>query len=116
MSTVLDKRCRVEYKVTAVDPDYGPQLSSWALLGMRYCNFRDELPSRSEAVKQGLAMNTNRARVRFNYCTDIDTSMRIVINRPTPKIYQLIAGPAEVGTKRHIEFMAELYTTAGDGI
>lgn len=42
--------------------------------------------------------------------------MRIVINRPTSKIYQLIAGPAEVGTKRNIEFMAELYTTAGDGI
>lgn len=105
----------MEYKVVTRDPNYNTEIIVWTLLGHRYCNFRDELPSRSEAVKQGLSMNTNRARVRFNYCTDIDTSMRIVIDRPTEKIYQLIAGPAEVGTKRNIEFMAELYTTAGDG-
>lgn len=114
MSGMLDKKCRVEYKVVSQETTYGTEVITWTLLGHRYCNFKDELPSKSEAVKQNLAINTRRARVRFNYCTDIDTSMRLVINRPTPMIYHLIAGPAEIGNKSRVEFMAELYTTGGD--
>lgn len=103
----LTTRCRVEKKSITQDPDYGTEAITWALLAVVWCGVQDELPSRSEAVEQGLAMSTNRARVRMRYRSDIDSSMRFVIMRPGAMTYQIIAGPAELGNKEGIEFMAE---------
>lgn len=104
----LDVRARVEYKVVTQDPDYGTELITWTLLRVMWVGVQDELPSRSEAVKQGLAVATRRARVRANYCTDIDSSMRLIIMRPTATTYQIVAGPAVLGDKEGIEMWCEV--------
>jgi len=103
----LDVRARVEYKVVTADPDYGTELITWTLLRVMWVGIQDELPSKSEAVKQGLAVATRRARVRANYATDIDSSMRLVIMRPTSTVYQIVAGPAVIGDKEGIEMWVE---------
>ena len=58
----LNTRCRIERKVVSQDADYGTEVIAWALLGVAWCNVQDELPSKSEAVKNGLAIATNRTR------------------------------------------------------
>lgn len=107
----LDKRCRIERKAVTQEADYGTEVVTWALVGAAWCNVQDELPSKSEAVKQGLAVATNRTRWRARFRTDIDSSMRIVISRPSPIAYQIISGPAELGNKDGIECMLERYSS-----
>ena len=107
----LNTRCRIERKVVSQDADYGTEVIAWALLGVAWCNVQDEFPSKSEAVKNGLAIATNRTRVRLRFRSDIDSSMRLVINRPAPQIYQIVSGPAELGNKEGIELFCERYSS-----
>lgn len=103
----LDKRCRVERPVSTPDPEYGTPVITWELVGVRWCGVQDVLPSRSESIKQGLGISTSQARVRMRYCSDIDSSMRLTIMRPTARVYSIIGGPAELGNKDGVEFMVE---------
>lgn len=104
----LDVRARVEYKAAAQDPNHGTPVGAWTLLRVMCVGVQDELPSRSEAVKQGLTVATRRARVRANYCTDINSSMRLVIMRPAATVYQIVSGPAALGDKEGIEMWCEV--------
>ena len=107
----LNTRCRIEQKSVTQDPTYGTELVTWALLATVWCSLQDELPSKSEAVKQGLALSTQRTRVRMRYRADIDSSMRLVINRPTETVYQIVAGPAVLGNKDALEMFVEKYSS-----
>lgn len=106
----LNKRCRIEQKTTTTDDDYGTEVITWALLAVCWCESQDVLPSRSESVKNGLAVAANQTRIRLRYRTDIDSSMRLNIDGTT---YQIIAGPAELGKHQYIELMVEKYSSNG---
>ena len=103
----LDKRCRPEYKTATQDATYGTEVVAWSPLRERWCTLVDDRPSQSEAVKQGLGINVSRARVQMRYCTDIDSSMRLVIKRPAETVYQIVGGPSEIGNKDGVEFAVE---------
>lgn len=103
----LDKRCRIERQSTTQDATYGTAVITWALVGVAWCSVQDVLPSKSEDVRQGLVVATGRSRVRMRYRSDLDSSMRLVIHRPAAGIYQIVAGPAELGNKDGIELMVE---------
>lgn len=107
----LNSRCRIEQKSSVPDPDYGTEVITWTLLAVVWCSIQDELPSKSEAVKQGLVTASSRARVRMRYRTDIDSSMRLVIHRPAETVYQIIGGPAILGNKDGIELFVEKYSS-----
>jgi len=110
----LNHRVLIERKVVAQDPSYGTETVTWATVATLWANVQDVLPSRSEAVNNGLATATSQARVRMRYRTDIDSAMRMTINRPTPVVYQIISGPAELtqyGRHGWIEFMVERSST-----
>jgi len=107
----LNKRCRLEYKVVTQDPDFGTELVTWALHAVMHCGVEDVMPSRSEAVKQQLARAVNQTRWQTNFRSDIDSSMRVIIWRPTPVTYQIISGPAEIGDKKRIELMLARYSS-----
>ena len=107
----LDRRCRIEYPDATQDAIYGAATPVWVLLAVAWCNVQDVLPSRSESVKQGLALAAQQVRVRMRYRTDVTSAMRLIILRPEPQYYQIIAGPAELGNKDGIEIMAERYSS-----
>jgi len=110
----FDKRCRVEQKQITQDPDYGTEVITWILYRVLWCNVLDVLPSRSESVAQGLSVARNQTRIRFDKTSDteaIDSSMRCILMRPGPIIYQIVAGPAEVEKPRGIEIVAERYSS-----
>lgn len=109
----LNTRCRIEYKVTTRDDTYNSEIVTWALLAVVWCNLQDELPSKSEALKQGLVLNVNSTRWRARYRSDVDSSMRIVVMRPQQRTYQIASGPAEIGNKDGLECMLEEYSSKG---
>ena len=49
----------------------------------------------------------------MRYLAGIDSTMRVVIKRPAPLIYQIVSGPAEIGRRVGLEIMAERYSTEG---
>jgi len=103
----LDKRCRIEQKTATKDAIYGSAVESWILLAVVWCNVLDVLPSRSEAVKNGLVVGTKQKRWRARYRGDVDSSMRIVVDGIA---HQIVGGPAELGQREYIECVVEAYT------
>jgi head-tail adaptor len=110
MNIVLDKRCTIETP-TIGQGDYGEPVTTWAPLapGAVWCNVQDDLPSKSEAVQQGLVIAKNRARIRFRYLATVTSACRITVRGATDRVFAIIGGPAELG--RH-EFMEVLGETA----
>ena len=108
MNVRLNKRCRIEYKSVTNDSIYGTEIISWALLAVIWCEIQDELPSRAESKERTIDLSKSPARWRARHRTDIDSSMRIVIDGT---IYQIISGPASIDNKRYIECMIEKYSS-----
>ena len=102
---------RLEYKTSSQDPTYGTELITWTLKRVIKVGLQDVLPSRAEVNTQGLPMATRPVRVRGNYCTDIDSSMRLIIMRPDETVYQITGGPAVLGNKAGIEMMCAEYSS-----
>lgn len=108
MNVDLNRRCRVEYPVKTQDSVYGSDVTTWTLLAVIWCNIQDELPSKSESNQNGVVINTKRSRFRARYRTDIDSSMRIICDGVT---YNIVSAFADIGNKKYIEAMIEVYTS-----
>lgn len=106
----LNQRVLIERQATRQNPEYGTEEVYWATVAHLWANVQDILPSRSEAVKNGLEIAASQTRVRMRFRTDIDNTMRMTINRPAPVVYQIISGPAELtqgGKRVWMEFLVE---------
>lgn len=115
----LDRQITIEAP-TSVDGEYGPQPGPWVPLipigspavgGRLWANVQDVLPSHSEAVRQGLEIAKNLTRIRIRYRSDVTSAMRITLHGETDVVYQIVAGPAEIGRKQWTEFMVEKYSS-----
>lgn len=107
---------------STIDGEFGPQpgpfvplvaLSGSPTVGERFwAEMQDVMPSRSEAVKQGLAVARNQTRCRMRWRDDVDSSMRVTWHRETDVVYAIIAGPADLGgRKEEIEMVLERYSS-----
>jgi len=103
----LNRICEIQYKTVTLEGDYGTEQIEWAKKATVSGEKLDVLPSKSEAVKNALDTNTNQSRIRMKYRTDIDTTMRFVIDSI---VYQIVSGPSEIGYRDMSEFIAERYT------
>lgn len=66
------------------------------------------LPSRSEAVKNGITIGNKQSRIRVRYRKDLDSSMRALIDGKT---FQFISEFAELGKQEYLEAVIEKYTS-----
>jgi len=117
----LDRRITIEYKQVTQDADYGTEIITWVPLVVQpgspttaapmWANVVDVPPSRSEAVKQGLALARNQSRITIRHRSDVDSSMRITVHGETDVIYQIVGGPAEIGRKQWLEMVCERYSS-----
>lgn len=104
----------IDYKSVTQDATYNTDVPDWQLLEKVQAEVQDVMPSRSESVRQGLAVARNQVRLRMRWRNDITSDMRITVHGDTDVLYQIIAGPAEIeGRKRFIEMVLERYTTEG---
>lgn len=88
------------------------QVGSPAIAERFWAEVQDVMPSRSEAVRQGLVVALNQTRIRMRWRSDVTSAMRVVVHGETDVTYQIVAGPAEIGGRKDcIEIMAEKVTT-----
>lgn len=108
----LDRMISIEYKHVEPEAAYGTDVVTWQRLETCAAEVQDALPSRAEAVQQGLAVARNQTRIRIRWRSDIDSSMRIIVHGDTDVVYQIVGGPAEVGgRKRMLELVCERFST-----
>lgn len=96
----LNSRVLIEYPVAAQDPEFGTPVITWVELATVWAEVQDVMPSRSEAVKQGLVTARNQTRIRYRYRTDVTSAMRMTVKGAPDRVLQIIAGPAAIG-RRH---------------
>lgn len=120
-SGMFNRQITVEKKSVTKDSLYGTDIVSWiplvALAGSPVVGARfaaqvlDVLPSRSEAVQQGLELARNQTRIRVRYRGDINSDMRIVLHGDADVIYAIVGGPSTIGRKEMIEMVCERYSS-----
>ena len=98
----------------------GAGSGDWELVGEEWVSLQDSLPSRAERLADGINVAARPARIRMYYRDDITSAMRFVIGHYIQDIWhaertmQIVAGPAILGRREGLEFMAEAYSTAGN--
>ena len=107
----LDQRIRIERRQVTTDPDYGTQTTTWVTFATVWAEVQDVLPSKAEAQSNGMQAATRPARIRTRYLAGITTDMRVVCLTRGNRVLQIVSGPAELGRKDGLEFMAETYST-----
>lgn len=115
----LDKRIRIERPIA--DTSFkGAGSGSWQEVKEVWASVQDALPSRGERMADGINLAARPARVRMRYRTDVTADMRFLLLRKKGgvvevlRVMQIVAGPAELGTRDGLEFMVEDYSTAGN--
>ena len=110
---------------TTTTGEFGPAPGPWeplvalpgspALPEKWWAEVQDVLPSRSEAVRQGLAQARNQVRLRMRWREDITSAMRVTVyGESSDTVYQIVGGPAEIGGRKvWLELMLERYSTTG---
>jgi SPP1 family predicted phage head-tail adaptor len=107
----LRHRALIQYPATTQDATYGTPVVTWTTLATVWCSVEDLLPNKSESINQGLVVATGRTRIRMRYRSDLTSAMRLTINRPSAQIYQIVAGPVEIGNQDGIELIVEKYSS-----
>lgn len=83
---------------------FEPFVTVWA-------EVQDILPSRAERVEDSVSMARRPCRIRILYRPDLTSDMQIEYAGRT---LHIISGPAELGRKEGLEFVAEELSTMGN--
>lgn len=122
MRVRLNRQILVERQTKTTDATYGTDVVTWEPLsylagspavGERFwAELQDEMPSRSESIRQGASVSRNAVRCRLRWRDDIDSSMRVTVYGDSNTVYSIVGGPAEVGgRKQFIELLLERYSS-----
>lgn len=105
----LDDKVTIERKVKQKDPAYGTEVEAWEVVALRiWANVQDVLPSRAEATENGLAIAKKPARLRIRKSHIVTSDMRVTLHgRFGERVMQIVAGPALLNDRMHIEMMLE---------
>lgn len=119
LAGALDRQITIEYPDKTQDDTYGTEIVTWKPLvttgdppvAMRFrASVKDMVPSRSDAVTQGLPVARDQTRVRLRWRDDIRGDMRVIVHGDHDTVYQIVGGPAEVGDRKSlIELVCERY-------
>jgi hypothetical protein len=106
-----DEKVTIERKTSAVDPDYGTPIESWAVVADRiWANVQDVLPSRAESTQNGLRIGVQQSRLRIRGFSALAED-RVTCHGKGDRVMQIIAGPALLDDRVHTEFMLESYSS-----
>lgn len=107
----LNRRVKIQAYTEVDDPIYGPQPAGWADVATVWAEVQDVLPSKSESVKEGLAVAYNRTRIRMRYREGVTSAMRIVELGGMKRTLQIVGGPAILGNREGLELLCEEHST-----
>jgi head-tail adaptor len=111
----LDEQVTIENRTTVQDPDWGGTVegdAGWeAIADHVWANTQDILPSRGEMTTNGLTNSVTRTRLRIQVDDRISSAMRVTLHGKGDRLMQIVAGPALLDDRRHVEFMLESFTS-----
>jgi len=118
----MDRQITIEKKETTQDAVFGTPIVTWVPLVILpgspeiaekfWAEIQDALPSRSEAVTQGLTLARNQTRLRMRWRDDINSTMRVTVHGDSDVVYQIVGGPADIGgRKEYIEMVLERFSS-----
>jgi head-tail adaptor len=106
----LDEQATIEQRKVGRDPQYGTEIEDWEVVAAAvWCNTQDVLPSRAESSANGIRTATKQTRFRIQINDAITPDMRVTLHGKGGWLMQIIAGPALLDDRRHMEFMLEEY-------
>jgi len=109
-----NEKVTIEQRTVERDPDYGTESETWVVVANYiWAEAQDQLPSRGESTSNGLPTSLTRTRLRINLNPKITTAMRVTLHNKGGRLMQIIAGPALLDDRRHMEFMLEGYSHGG---
>lgn len=104
----LNERATVQQRSASRDPAYGRKTEAWNAISERiWVEVKDVLPSRAESSEGGVQRSSAQARLRLRRQIPIATGMRVVLHGRGDRVMQVIAGPALLDDRTHIECMIE---------
>ncbi|MBY0455256.1 MAG: phage head closure protein [Burkholderiaceae bacterium] len=106
----LNRRIRFERLDDVTDPNFGGSTQQWVPVVTVWAQVQDVLPSRAETVQQGVEITSRPARIRIHWRPSLTSAMRIVVLGQYPRTMQIVSGPAELGQRQGLEFMAEEFS------
>lgn len=106
----LDRKVVIEKPVITKD-SIGAAARTWQQVATVWAEVMDTLPSRAESVQAGVQQQTQAARVRIRWRSDINATMRVRDERG--RVLQIVGGPSEIGRRQYLEIYCEAYSTAG---
>lgn len=106
----LDREITFESRQASQESVYGTQTVTWATVATVWAQVRDILPSRAEQVVDLVSMARHPSRIRIRWRDDLTSDMRIDYEG---RKLRIVAGPAELGRREGLEFIAEELSTEG---
>lgn len=110
---MLDKRLRFDKRGAAVDQRFGGAVGAWQAVCTVYGQVQDVLPSKSESAPEGVEVALRPARVRIRFRAGLTSDMRITVLGSVPRVLDIVSGPAELGRREWLEFVAQEVSTHG---
>lgn len=88
-----------------------PASGDWPTVAERiWVEVQDVLPSRGEQSENGVRKSARQARLRLRKQIPIAADSRVILHGRGDRIMQVIAGPALLDDKTHVECMIEEVT------
>lgn len=106
----FDQRIKFERLTNVTDTDYGGSAQQWIEVATVWAQIQDVLPSRAESVQHAVNIASRPARIRIHWRAGLNSSMRITVLCASPRVLQIVSGPAELGNREAMEFMAEEFS------
>lgn len=110
LAAELKERVTILQRIDVEDPDDGSRRPTWVPLATVWGSVKDILPVRGETEAHGVTQATLPKRVRIRFRAGITSEMRLSHRNRTMRI---ISGPAELGRREGMEFLAEVLSTEG---
>lgn len=111
----LDEQVTIEKRTGARDNGWNTEVETadgWTVVvDHEWANTQDVLPSRGEATANGLVTAVTRTRLRMQVNDIITTAMRVTLHDKGGRLMQIVAGPALLDDRRHVEFMLEGFSS-----
>lgn len=109
----LSERVTILHRTADTNEDvYGTSTTEWTTFATVWAEVQDVLPSRAERVADAIDIGRRPSRIRMRYRTDVTSAMRFRLS--DNRELRIVAGPAVLGHKDGIEFMAEQVTSEGE--
>lgn len=106
----FNRRIRIE-KPGARDPLYGKATGAWELVVEVWAKVEDAKPSKSDTVRNGLALAVDSATVWIRNRKGLASNMRIVELSGRQRVLSITGGPAEINGGRDLEFTVERFSS-----